>query len=257
MRVARRHAHDDALIGRYRPPALAPPPAAFIYCSLRCEPLGDLGLPAAAIDGAGLYGVCVAWRTLFLVGDRLKEYELLFIVSPRVPADDVTAAIDRVTGLIEGSGGEIISVDNWGRRRLAYPIRHFFEGTYVLVALRMPPTGAAPLEASLVISEEVIRHLLTEGIIPQVNRDRGHAFEDRERAPAAPEPMAAAPVGAAAPSAVAVADAPAAVASTEAAPAVEAPSAAEVTPTTDATEATEAATATETAATEPAPAATE
>jgi small subunit ribosomal protein S6 len=123
----------------------------------------------------------------------LKEYELLYIVSPRVPADDVQNAIERVSALIRGSGGEVLSVDNWGRRRLAYPIKHYFEGTYVLAALRMDPVAAAPLEASLIISEEVIRHLLTEGIIPPTSRDRGRPLgDDRERASEPGEPRMAA-----------------------------------------------------------------
>jgi small subunit ribosomal protein S6 len=182
-----------------------------------------------------------------LVGDRLKEYELLFIVSPRVPADDVPAAVDRVAGLVTSGGGEVLSTDNWGRRRLAYPIKHYFEGTYVLFTLRMPAAAAAPLEASLIISEEVIRHLLTEGIIPPANRerdrDRERGFsEDRER-PAAP-----AAVLAAVEAPVAVAEPPSEPAPAEAVTAEPAP--AEAAPP-------EASADTETAATEPAPAATE
>jgi small subunit ribosomal protein S6 len=114
----------------------------------------------------------------------LKEYELLYIVSPRVAVDDVPNTIERVSALVTSSGGEVLSVDDWGRRRMAYPIKHYFEGTYVLTTLRMEPATAAPLEASLIISEEVIRHLLTEGIIPPTNRDRGRPFDqgdDRER----------------------------------------------------------------------------
>lgn len=106
------------------------------------------------------------------MGDRLKEYELLYIVSPRVAVDDVPNTIERVSALVTDAGGEILSVDNWGRRRMAYPIRHYFEGTYVVTTLKMEPSAAAPLEASLIISEDVLRHLLTEGIIPPVNRDR-------------------------------------------------------------------------------------
>lgn len=179
------------------------------------------------------------------MGDRLKEYELLFIVSPRVPADDVPAAADRVAGLVTSGGGEVLSTDIWGRRRLAYPIKHYFEGTYVLFTLRMPAAAAAPLEASLIISEEVIRHLLTEGITPPANRDRDRDrgfSEDRERpaAPAAAPAMAEAPVAVAEPPSE---PAPAEAASAEPAPAETAPP--------------EASADTETAATEPAPAATE
>lgn len=129
------------------------------------------------------------------VGVTLNEYEMLYIVSPRVPADDVANAIDRVNALITAQGGEVLSVDNWGRRRLAYPIRQYFEGTYVLSTFRMPPAGAQPLEAALVISEEVIRHLLINGIVPRTSggrpreerEDRGFRDErdDREEMPVA------------------------------------------------------------------------
>jgi small subunit ribosomal protein S6 len=161
----------------------------------------------------------------------LKEYELLFIVSPRVAADDMPAAIDRVSALIQGGGGEVTATENWGRRRLAYPIKHYFEGTYILTTLRMPAEAAAPLEASLIISEDVIRHLLTEGIIPPTNRDRGRPFDggdDRDRMPrpapeepAAPAEEAPAATAEAAPAAAAETDEPGSPADTpEPAPAV-------------------------------------
>lgn len=135
--------------------------------------------------------LCCARLEVRADGGCLNEYELLYIVSPRVPADDVVNAIERVSALITAQGGEVLSTDNWGRRRLAYPIRQYFEGTYVLATLRMPPAGALALEASLNITEEVIRHLLTLGIIPPRqprarnfdDRDRGYDDRDRERAP--------------------------------------------------------------------------
>ena len=125
------------------------------------------------------------------MGDRLKEYELLFIVSPRVAADDVPNVIERVTALIQDSGGEVLSADSWGRRRLAYPIKHYFEGSYVLLTLRLPPTAAAALEASLIISEEVIRHLFTEGILPPSTRDRGRSMDHGEGRDDMPMPFGA------------------------------------------------------------------
>lgn len=109
---------------------------------------------------------------------RLSEYELLYIVSPRVPADDVQNAIERVNALITGQGGEVLSVDNWGRRRLAYPIRQYFEGTYVLTTMELPPAGAVALEKALHLAEEVIRHLLISGIVPRTGS--GRPREERE-----------------------------------------------------------------------------
>lgn len=120
----------------------------------------------------------------------MNEYELLYIVSPRVPADDVVNAIERVNALVGAQGGEILSVDNWGRRRLAYPIRQYFEGTYVLTTMKMPPTGALALEAGLRLSEEVIRHLLIAGIVPRTSG--GRPREEREEREPAPEAASAA-----------------------------------------------------------------
>ena len=124
-----------------------------------------------------------------MVGDRLNEYELLYIVSPRVPADDVANVIERVDALIQTAGGEILTTDNWGRRRLAYPIRQYFEGTYVLTTIKMPPAGAVGVEAALVISEEIIRHMLISGIIPRTSG--GRTRDDRDRAFDAPRDDAA------------------------------------------------------------------
>lgn len=111
----------------------------------------------------------------------LKEYELVYIISPRVAADTVAAVIDRVSALISDGGGEVLSTDNWGRRRLAYPIKRYFEGTYVVNTLRMTPAQAKPLESALEISEEVLRHLLTNGIVPPTPRSRDRRDDDRER----------------------------------------------------------------------------
>lgn len=118
----------------------------------------------------------------------MSEYELLYIISPRVPADDVQNAIERVSAQIVSQGGEVLSVDNWGRRRLAYPIRQFFEGTYVLTTMEMPPAGAVGLEKSLILAEEVIRHMLISGIIPRTGgrpRDEREQYSDAPSAPMA------------------------------------------------------------------------
>jgi small subunit ribosomal protein S6 len=90
----------------------------------------------------------------------LHEYELLVVMNPDIPEEDVTAAIDRVTGAITTRGGEIENVDAWGRRRLAYPIKRHIEGNYVLTNLRLDPSKAHELESSFLISEDILRHML-------------------------------------------------------------------------------------------------
>jgi len=92
--------------------------------------------------------------------NRLQEYELVLIISPEVGDESLEAAIDNVSKFITGSGGTISNVERWGKRRLAYPIRHFLEGNYVLTQFTLKPALSKKLEANLQISEEVLRHLL-------------------------------------------------------------------------------------------------
>ncbi|MBC7224155.1 MAG: 30S ribosomal protein S6 [Anaerolineae bacterium] len=89
----------------------------------------------------------------------MREYELVFIVDPTQDEEGVAAVTDRVTKAIT-STGEVTRVDVWGRRKLAYPIKRFREGTYVLMRALLTPEGIAELDRTLKLTEPVIRHLL-------------------------------------------------------------------------------------------------
>ncbi|MSQ29403.1 MAG: 30S ribosomal protein S6 [Dehalococcoidia bacterium] len=110
----------------------------------------------------------------------MNEYELVLVIHPRLNADETMAAIANIQSQIEANGGEMLSTDVWGRRRLAYPINHLLEGTYVLMTFKLPPQSAPIVEALLRISEQVIRHLLVRGIIPFQGHDRRDR-DDRDR----------------------------------------------------------------------------
>jgi len=96
---------------------------------------------------------------------NLNEYELLYVVHPRLTADEVTALAETVSDQVRNGGGEVLGVNHWGKRRLAYPIAHQLEGFYILAAFRMPPTLTVELERSLTLSQQVLRHLLVKGIL--------------------------------------------------------------------------------------------
>ena len=91
---------------------------------------------------------------------QLRDYEMVLIVSPEVLEEKFEAIIDSVKQFVTGNGGIVSDVEQWGKRRLAYPIRHFVEGSYVLTHFKLKPTFSKELEANLRISEEVLRHLL-------------------------------------------------------------------------------------------------
>jgi small subunit ribosomal protein S6 len=90
----------------------------------------------------------------------LRDYELVLIISPEIPEEDVPSAIDKVSQFITGRGGTVADVNRWGRRKLAYPIHHHMEGNYVHTQFQLDPEQVAGLEASLGLVEEVIRHLV-------------------------------------------------------------------------------------------------
>ena len=91
----------------------------------------------------------------------MRQYELIVIISAQVADEEMPDTIDRlIRHPIEGQGGEIKEVNQWGRRKLAYPIQKQFEGNYVLTQLRLDPLRTKELEQRLLISEDVIRHLL-------------------------------------------------------------------------------------------------
>lgn len=91
---------------------------------------------------------------------QLRDYELVLVISPEVAEDEFEATIDSMSRFITGKGGTISDIERWGKRRLAYPIIHFVEGNYVLARFKLKPAFGKELEASLRISEEVLRHLL-------------------------------------------------------------------------------------------------
>ncbi len=102
----------------------------------------------------------VSKKILKVEDGQLRNYELVLIISPEVEGEKFDAVIDNVSQFITGKGGIISDVERWGKRRLAYTIRHFEEGSYVLARFKLKPTLSKELEANLRISEEVLRHLL-------------------------------------------------------------------------------------------------
>ncbi|MFC1982074.1 30S ribosomal protein S6 [Chloroflexota bacterium] len=92
--------------------------------------------------------------------EQLRDYEMVLIISPDVDEEEFEAKIDNVSRFITEKGGVISDIERWGKRRLAYPIRRFVEGSYVLTRFKLKPEFGKELEANLRISDEVLRHLL-------------------------------------------------------------------------------------------------
>ncbi len=91
----------------------------------------------------------------------MRRYELMLVLRPDTADDRVQQILDRTTRGIAAGDGQIVKVSPWGRRRLAYPISGYREGSYFIVVFDAPSEAIDELERGLNITEEVMRHLVT------------------------------------------------------------------------------------------------
>jgi small subunit ribosomal protein S6 len=90
-----------------------------------------------------------------------REYELMYIVRPDVDDEALAAAVKSVRTLIEGTEGAVLKTTMWGKRRLAFEVKHLRDGHYVIVRANLDPTRVREIERALTIHDAVFRHLLT------------------------------------------------------------------------------------------------
>lgn len=90
----------------------------------------------------------------------LREYELMLILPVGLEDEASQAAIQRVQTYVTSHGGAVDTFEPWGRRRLAYPIKHQREGMYHLAKFSLAPEHAIDLDRTLQRSEQVLRHLM-------------------------------------------------------------------------------------------------
>jgi small subunit ribosomal protein S6 len=102
----------------------------------------------------------------------MRRYELMLLFRPDLEDDKLQSAVEKVTRAIVNAGGALTKVSPWGKRRLAYDIQHFREASYFLLHFDIAPSQIRELERGLLISEEVLRHLVT------VLEDRGELSEE-------------------------------------------------------------------------------
>jgi small subunit ribosomal protein S6 len=89
-----------------------------------------------------------------------RKYEIGFIINPDATEDEVKKIIDSIVAIITKADGSIENIDEWGRRKLAYPIQKHHEGTYVFINTDVQGTVFADLERRLKLSEKVMRFIV-------------------------------------------------------------------------------------------------
>ena len=115
-----------------------------------------------------------------------RDYELGFILNPEVSEEQTRTILDRVEHVVANYNGEVVRVNQWGRRRLGYPIQHHRDGFYVFIDMILTPETVIELDRTLKVSEEVLRHLIKR-------RDPKTVQKEREARAAAAAAAAATP----------------------------------------------------------------
>jgi small subunit ribosomal protein S6 len=120
-----------------------------------------------------------------------RDYELGFIISPEVSEEETRSILDRLGQIVAQHGGQIVKVNQWGRRRLAYPIERHRDGYYVFIDMILTPETVIELERTLKVSEVVLRYMITKRDAKAVQKEREEREEREARAAAAAAAAAA------------------------------------------------------------------
>ena len=91
----------------------------------------------------------------------MNPYEALYIIVPELDEEATKATIEKFKGIVESNAGEFAGVDEWGKRRLAYPIDYKTEGYYVLMSFNSAPEFPAELERNFKNDERIMRYMVT------------------------------------------------------------------------------------------------
>lgn len=95
------------------------------------------------------------------MAEKINKYETIFVIDATKTEEEITALVEKFKSLIEANG-EIVSVDDWGKRRLAYPINDLTEGYYVLVNFKSGTDFPAELERVYGITDGIIRNIVVK-----------------------------------------------------------------------------------------------
>jgi small subunit ribosomal protein S6 len=111
----------------------------------------------------------------------LNQYEIAILYHPDLEVD-LTKAEDRVKKIFTDNGGEVKSTDNWGKRKLAYPISKNEHAVYVFYGVMLPATAVNKVESTLNITSEVIRFLITKPDLKAIAKAEAEKTKKAEQA---------------------------------------------------------------------------
>ncbi|SHN69503.1 30S ribosomal protein S6 [Desulfitobacterium chlororespirans] len=92
----------------------------------------------------------------------MKAYEVLYVIRPDLDDEAVAATVDKLSEVVTNNGGADVAIDKWGKRRLAYEVKDYREGFYILMNFNGEARTAQEVERIMKISDAVVRFLTTK-----------------------------------------------------------------------------------------------
>jgi len=90
----------------------------------------------------------------------VNKYECLYVIDAELSEEEIRASVEKFSGIVTDNGGEIEKIDEWGKRRLAYPINYKTEGYYVLMLFAAPAVLPAELQRNMKNDERIMRYVV-------------------------------------------------------------------------------------------------
>lgn len=111
----------------------------------------------------------------------MNQYEVAVLYDPDLEID-LEKAEAKVTKIFTGNGGKVVNTDNWGKRKLAYPIKKNEYAVYVFYTVELPAEGVRKVESTLNITDEVIRFLITKPDLKAIAKAEAQKAEKAQKA---------------------------------------------------------------------------
>ena len=90
----------------------------------------------------------------------MRKYEIMYIIRPNMDEEARQALVERFNNILKENGAEITSVKEWGKRRLAYEIKKYRDGHYMIVNVVSEPKAVQEFDRLARISDDIIRHIV-------------------------------------------------------------------------------------------------
>ena len=89
----------------------------------------------------------------------MRNYEVVFVAAPTLTTEELDGFINHIQTVVEGKNGKVVKIDNWGKKSLAYKIKKFREGYYVVLSIDGGGATIAELERRFRVTDYIIRFI--------------------------------------------------------------------------------------------------